>query len=72
MNTRHQQIKRVKPLVDSVRRKELYIELQKYIRWDGNNGVLVRPNMPKYLNEVFEEYRQHIEDQKRLYPRYSF
>lgn len=68
MNKRHRQIKRAKPLVDSVRRKELH----QYIYWDGNNGILASPDMPEYLKDLFEQYRQHIEEQKKLYPRYFF
>lgn len=72
MNKRHRQIKRVKPLVDSVRRKELLRELHQYTYWDGNNGILASPDMPEYLKDLFEQYRQHIEEQKKLYPRYLF
>lgn len=71
MNTRHRQIKRAKPRIDLSRRKEME-ELKKYIYWDGNNGILASPDMPEYLKDLFEQYRQHIEEQKKLYPRYLF
>lgn len=53
------------------RRKEME-ELRKYIYWDGNNGIIAMPDMPECLKDLFEEYRQHVEDQKSMYPRYFF